>query len=583
MSAGFGFSVGDLLAGIRIFKDSIEAFSDTKGASADFTALVGEISTLQDGLEAIEELRAEHECSPKQFAAIERAICACQKSIDEFLISIAKYQPYLDPKASGWRTSYRKVKWALLKKEDVSNFRLQIARHAAAINMLLVTFQIKQTMKTNGIKETHALIAGGQAALDDQMAGLLRSLSFEQRQCFLFIMQQNKELSQSVQDLGRMLKIQQAIPPQVLLEQPVILLDCFGRKAPFHLEFIDSRESFIAVLKVRFDQAGARESGISKLENNEFSIQETRRKRFMDLSKPWDTVFRPGQQVDMSMVFHRFACPPSTCPACMETNASSSEQIECKGCGLNYQSFQAMKCQCETCQRQIPDISETVFPYVLNDSHIAEENTIFPAVRLDDESREDEIFGGYRRIQIIAQTMALLHSRYPSLQLIQDFRNFAELLMDARAPQWRLLPATMELRTLASQHLMRATSFPAFSTISQIEQARKRLGKATNSLRERIDALFEAMWDDDETGEMVAYIKKSRFSPAKFAVHLALTQCYLEHHGKRLVGYYTTMLLRHFNVPSPNSILMVEEGMEGYRRRSSEQVQWRMLDGTSKG
>ena len=57
MAAGFGFSVGDLIAGIRVFKESIEAFSNTKGASADFITLVNEISTLQDGLEAIEELQ----------------------------------------------------------------------------------------------------------------------------------------------------------------------------------------------------------------------------------------------------------------------------------------------------------------------------------------------------------------------------------------------------------------------------------------------------------------------------------------------------------------------------------------------
>ena len=505
MSAGFGFSVGDLLAGIRVFKDSIEAFSDTKGASADFVALVNEISTLQDGLEAIEELQADHDFSTKQFAAIDRAVSACQKSIDEFLDSIAKYQPHLHAQASGWQSGFRKVKWALCKKDDVAHFRAQVARHASAINMLLVTFQIKQN---NTINQKAKMVASDvQVMAESQISGLLQNLTFEQRQCFLFLMHQNKELIHSVQDLGRVLHVQKSIPPQVLLEQPVILLDCFGKKAPFHLEFINSLDCFMAVLKVRFAQAGAKESGIAKLDNHEFSIQDSQHKQFIDLTKPWHTVVKPGQKIDMSMVFHRFVCPPSTCPACLRVNPNEAELVNCSNCGLIYQSFQATKCQCEACERQIPNVSETVFPYTLHKRHIAGKNTIFPAVELAE--REDELFQGYRRVQIIAQTMALLHTRYPSLQLIQDFRNFAELLEEVPTERWRLLSSIKKLRTEASQHLMRATSFPAFSTIAQIEKARKSLAERTSNLRGRIDALVNTMILGEEAAEIVAYIKQS--------------------------------------------------------------------------
>ena len=138
---------------------------------------------------------------------------------------------------------------------------------------------------------------------------------------------QNKQLLQSVEDLGQLMQVQNAIPPQVLLGQPVVLLDCFGKTAPFHLEFIDSIESFLAVMKIRFQQAGVKASGIAKLEDNEFSIRDTRREKFIDVSQPWPTVFHPGQKVDMSMVFHRFACPPRTCPACHERNDSGEDQV----------------------------------------------------------------------------------------------------------------------------------------------------------------------------------------------------------------------------------------------------------------
>ncbi len=44
------------------------------------------------------------------------------------------------------------------------------------------------------------------------------------------------------------------IPQQVLLQQPVILLDAFGKIAPLHLDFIDSLDCFTAVLKYASDR-----------------------------------------------------------------------------------------------------------------------------------------------------------------------------------------------------------------------------------------------------------------------------------------------------------------------------------------
>ena len=327
MSAGFGFSIGDLIAGIKLIKTSIEAVKNAKGASGDFAALVEEIASLEDGLEAIEELNLEGELSSKQGAAIDRAVSACQKSIDDFCASITKYQSHLRGQVSGLHASYRRIKWALCKKEDVANFRAQVARHASSINMLLVTFQVKQDLQLDRQRDSSTVTILNHSGWDHQAIGILNSLSNEQRQCFLFLMQQNKQLLQKVEDLGRMIQLQENVPPQILLGQPVILHDCFGKIAPFHLEFIDSFASFMAVMKVRFKQAGVNPSGVAKLENHEFSIQDTRRKTFVDVTRPWPTVFQPGQKVDMSMVFHRFACPPSTCPSCYGKNTGGHEEV----------------------------------------------------------------------------------------------------------------------------------------------------------------------------------------------------------------------------------------------------------------
>lgn len=329
MSVGFGFSVGDLVTSLKLIKDSIEAVKDTKGAATDYAQLLTEINCLRDGFEAVEDLDLVHKGSQKQRTAIYGAIGACQKCIDDFLTSISKYQPHLHSNASGLTSNYRKIKWALCRKDDVATFRAQLERHTSSINMLLITFQTKERMTSKGGEgSTTMLVKAGDAGRDDRIATLLGSLSIEQRQCFEFLMHQNKELMRNVQDLNQMLRMQLSIPPQVLLQQPVILLDAFGKIAPFHLDFIDSLEAFTAVLKIRFRQAGVKQIGLSKLERREFSIQETHKKRVMDLSKPWSTLFQAGQEVDMSMVFHRFACRSGTCPGCSSSNEGGEEQTQ---------------------------------------------------------------------------------------------------------------------------------------------------------------------------------------------------------------------------------------------------------------
>ena len=141
-------------------------------------------------------------------------------------------------------------------------------------------------------------------------------------------------------DIASMLRINQAIPAQVLLSAPVVLLDARGRCTPFNLEFIDSAEvctyfsmgendlhcsndslqAFMAVLKVRFKDIGLR-----KIENGEFALEDTRRKRSLSLSDTWSTVVRPGQHISMSMIFRLQQSPQSSCPSCGQENEGSDK------------------------------------------------------------------------------------------------------------------------------------------------------------------------------------------------------------------------------------------------------------------
>ena len=147
MSAGFGFSVGDIVTALKLIKQSIEAVQDTKGSSAEFKALDHEIGSLRDGLEAVEDLKLDQRFGPKskQAAAIRQAVSRCRQCIEAFLLTIAKYQPWLrtkTPAGAAWKTSLKKIQWALCKRDDVNRFRAQLERHSLSISMLLVTFRV---------------------------------------------------------------------------------------------------------------------------------------------------------------------------------------------------------------------------------------------------------------------------------------------------------------------------------------------------------------------------------------------------------------------------------------------------------
>ncbi|KAL8700709.1 MAG: hypothetical protein Q9201_005300 [Fulgogasparrea decipioides] len=138
MSAGFGFSVGDIVAGLKLIKQSIEALQDTKGSSADFQALSHELDSLKDGLEAVEDLHLDQRfgVKSKQSVAIQEAVSRCWHCINTFLSTISRYQPWLQTKALPgpvWKANLKKIQWALCKKDDVNRLRIQLERHCSSI------------------------------------------------------------------------------------------------------------------------------------------------------------------------------------------------------------------------------------------------------------------------------------------------------------------------------------------------------------------------------------------------------------------------------------------------------------------
>ena len=77
-------------------------------------------------------------------------------------------------------------------------------------------------------------------------------------------------------------------------------------------------------MKIRF-----KDIGLHKIESGEFALEDPKLKRGLQLAKPWTAIIRPGQHINMSMVFRLEEQQTARCPGCGTENAGSDlEDIE---------------------------------------------------------------------------------------------------------------------------------------------------------------------------------------------------------------------------------------------------------------
>ena len=126
--------------------------------------------------------------------------------------------------------------------------------------------------------------------------------------------------------------LQSRLPPQLercWTQEPVTLRDPLGRVTPVHLEFIETwevcchhqsfcttnfhpKQAFQSMLEVRFRQL----PGHGKVRRNEYALEANRSNQDIDSALAFRRWFRPGQDVDMSMVFDNSAGRTTSCPGC---------------------------------------------------------------------------------------------------------------------------------------------------------------------------------------------------------------------------------------------------------------------------
>jgi hypothetical protein len=334
MSVGFGFSVGDFLAALKLVGTVVDALRETSHSSAAFQALVVELYALQTALLHVKQLDLD-ESQRFQKVALYQAAAQCQRTIDGFYNKVQKYQPHLTQGGinSKLKSGWAKIKWAVCKKGDVETFRAEIRGHTSSINVLLSAVQVNAT-SMNACKQEaqYKSLAGRIQEFSSQaMSGLSViangvALSVQQGKSLLeasaTILQTNLRVFQMIHDIQLLIT---RIPGQVQRQEPVYMIDAFNKESPFHLEFIRSAEALLAVLKANFQQSGC-DPGM--IDRGAFVIAESGTKKLIDLSKNWETCFYPGQRVVMSMVFLKRSdkLSESSCPRCQTSHDGSTNE-----------------------------------------------------------------------------------------------------------------------------------------------------------------------------------------------------------------------------------------------------------------
>ncbi|KAJ0419919.1 hypothetical protein BJY00DRAFT_285409 [Aspergillus carlsbadensis] len=333
MPIGFGFSVGDILATLKLVGTVIDSLRESSHAGSNFRSLIQELYALETALLHVKRLELD-ESQNADKVALRNTACQCQRTIDAFYAKIQKYQPHLRDGGTGsrLRDGWAKIKWAVCRQDDVDTFRAEIQGHTSSIGILLATVHMRTQATGQSRSDLHQKRLGStiQAMLREvvqklgQIAGAMAQ-SVEQGKALLEssaqIVQSNMRIFQAVQQLETILR---TVPPQILLQQPVYLVDAFNKPCPFHLESIRSAEALLAFLKVNLQGTGC---GSGMVDREEFVIEDAGTHRSIDLTQSWDTCFFPGQRVVMSMVF-RQPVHEASCPRCSAIHAASiKEQV----------------------------------------------------------------------------------------------------------------------------------------------------------------------------------------------------------------------------------------------------------------
>ncbi|KAF2121392.1 hypothetical protein BDV96DRAFT_564178 [Lophiotrema nucula] len=369
MPITFG-SVGDIISVSLLVKNILDALDDSRGSSSEYGQVIRELWILDRALIEVVQLCTQHEATPELMALCQtarKAVKDCHTCVEPFVDKIRKYRSLSKASRSNViGRATRKIEWAITEKENLNRFRAEISAHSASINMLLLTANVKITrlsegrvtkqLNDNSISVADALTRQEAALIEVQSRlertdQLISSSSTASRIADTLRLQWLKSLGSELKTFMNkiflvnmltyrtVLAIQSSMPNDAaLIQEPIIFEDAIGRIAPVNLQFITSWEMFDSVLELRFADA----PGLLKVKRKEYALVERATRREIPRVRPFDLSFRPGQKIDMDIIFQQlFDLETGTtvsCPGCHHPSDKLKGDLDilCSSCGMLY-------------------------------------------------------------------------------------------------------------------------------------------------------------------------------------------------------------------------------------------------------
>ena len=138
----YGWSAGDIVAAISLVNRIITCVGGTRGSREHFQELESELRGLSRALKEISELARIPDQIP-DIVALKFAACLCGDTLDRFYEKIKPFDVSLGEMApkggSRIKAVPRMVRWELLVKKDIPEFRSYLVAHVGSLTLRLNT------------------------------------------------------------------------------------------------------------------------------------------------------------------------------------------------------------------------------------------------------------------------------------------------------------------------------------------------------------------------------------------------------------------------------------------------------------
>lgn len=134
----FGFSVGDFIGAANLAYKLIAALRENHGAGEEYRTAIDELGCYQAALMRVSHLERNKKIPRDTFYAASHMVMQSVDMIQSYLDQTKKYDQKLGRlDSSGFRHGVRKVRWTLMKAEDMRKLREHLQHRNAALQLLL--------------------------------------------------------------------------------------------------------------------------------------------------------------------------------------------------------------------------------------------------------------------------------------------------------------------------------------------------------------------------------------------------------------------------------------------------------------